>query len=289
MEIQILTDLNLLPSVIEFNYEELKSEISERLEYYKNLVVTEDGIKAAKADKAKLNKLITVIEDERKEIKKRCLEPYDSFEAKCKDLVSLIKAPVAAIDKQIKEFENIRDQKKYDELKNCFDNYIGDMADIIQFDKILNPKWKNVTEKTDKLKAEIEDNIDRIKKELDTLDTEYAGKPYKTAVISEYRKGYSMSKAMIYAAQLKYEDEMQKKARDRAGHFAHSPNAEIPIDAREENEAEQKVNISAEEILENPDSERLLTGTFKVSCTRGKLIALRDFMKENNIHFEVIR
>ena len=64
------------------------------------------------------------------------------------------------IDNQIKEFENIKKQEKYDELKFCFDNYIGDMADIIKFDKILNPKWGNATAKIDTLKAEIEDNIE---------------------------------------------------------------------------------------------------------------------------------
>lgn len=74
-----------------------------------------------------------------KKFKRRCLEPYNDFEAKCKELVMLVKAPVVAIDNQIKEFENIKKQEKYDELKSCFDHYIGDMADIIKFDKILNP------------------------------------------------------------------------------------------------------------------------------------------------------
>ena len=74
--------------------------------------------------KANLNKLIAAIESERKEVKRRCLEPYNDFEAKCKELVMLVKAPVVAIDNQIKEFENIKKQEKYDELKSCFDNYI---------------------------------------------------------------------------------------------------------------------------------------------------------------------
>ena len=39
------------------NLEQLKADLLPRLEKYKNLVVTEDSIKAAKYDKAALNKL----------------------------------------------------------------------------------------------------------------------------------------------------------------------------------------------------------------------------------------
>ncbi len=51
------------------NYEELKSELSEQLQKYKNIVVTEDSIKEFKADKANLNRLKTALEDKRKEVK----------------------------------------------------------------------------------------------------------------------------------------------------------------------------------------------------------------------------
>ena len=124
MDLKMQTDLSVIPSVIEFNFEELKSEIENKLVKYNNLVVTEDSIRQAKSDKADLNKFITALEDSRKEVKRRCLEPYNDFEAKCKELVMLVKAPVVAIDNQIKEFENIKKQEKYDELKFCFDNYI---------------------------------------------------------------------------------------------------------------------------------------------------------------------
>ena len=67
MDFLVKTDLGAFPQSIDFNFEEIKSELEEKLIKYKNLVVTEDGIKAAKADKAKLNKLAAAIEDKRKE------------------------------------------------------------------------------------------------------------------------------------------------------------------------------------------------------------------------------
>lgn len=57
MDFLVKTDLGAFPQSIDFNFEEIKSELEEKLIKYKNLVVTEDGIKAAKQDNAKLNKL----------------------------------------------------------------------------------------------------------------------------------------------------------------------------------------------------------------------------------------
>lgn len=273
MDFKLLTDLNTLPSVIEFNFSELKAEMTERLEYYNNLVVSASSIKSAKADKATLNKLIAAIEEERKEVKRRCLEPYNDFEAKCKELVMLIKAPVTAIDTQIKEFEDIKKQEKYDELKCCFDNYIGDLANIIKFDKILNPKWGNASAKIDTLKAEIEDNIDRIRQELETLNAEYADKPYKAAVISEYCKEYSLSKALVYATQLQREEEMQKKVLEKKGSETSQP----------------EINQTVSESQIDKPKEQLGTCAFRVIGTETQIKNLRDFMKVNGIKFETIK
>lgn len=274
MDFKLQTDLNTLPSVIEFNYGELKAEMTERLKYYNNLVVSENSIKSAKADKANLNKLIAAIESERKEVKRRCLEPYNDFEAKCKELVMLVKAPVVAIDNQIKEFENIKKQEKYDELKFCFDNYIGDMADIIKFDKILNPKWGNATLKIDTLKAEIEDNIDRIKKELETLNTEYADKPYKAAVITEYCKAYSTSQALVYAAQLQREEEMQKKVLEQ----------KKPETVQQEVVQTVAAVDPAKEHIVNEVHDPIIGGGFVIKNEKSKVILLKKYMAEIGIN-----
>ena len=50
------------PKVIDFNFDELKAEITAKAALYKNMVYTDDSIREAKADKAKLNKFITALE-----------------------------------------------------------------------------------------------------------------------------------------------------------------------------------------------------------------------------------
>ena len=49
MQIKVTTDLSVIPQKIDFNSEEIKSELAPKLEFYKNLVVTEDSIKDAKS------------------------------------------------------------------------------------------------------------------------------------------------------------------------------------------------------------------------------------------------
>ena len=50
---------------IDWNFEELKKEITEKAEMYGSLVYTDENIKEAKADRAKLNKFIKFLEDKR--------------------------------------------------------------------------------------------------------------------------------------------------------------------------------------------------------------------------------
>ena len=63
------------------NFEELKQALQQRLEEYKTLAYNQDSVKAAKKDKATLNKLKKAIDDKRKEIKKAYMQPYTLVEA----------------------------------------------------------------------------------------------------------------------------------------------------------------------------------------------------------------
>ena len=68
MEFVMGNSLEALPKTIDFNFEELKTQLASSLELYTGLVVTEDGIKSAKEDRAKLNKLREALETDRKSV-----------------------------------------------------------------------------------------------------------------------------------------------------------------------------------------------------------------------------
>lgn len=167
MELIMTTDLEKsLPQKIDFNYEAIKSELSEKLERYNSLVVTEDSISAAKKDKAALNKLKTALEDRRKEVKKDCLRPYEEFEQKIKELVGMIDAPVVAIDGQIKAFDEIKKAEKRADIQGFYADDIGDLAPLLPFDKVFDPRWLNVTYKIEDAQKEIADRIFKTRNDI---------------------------------------------------------------------------------------------------------------------------
>ena len=143
---------------IEWNYEELKTEMAAKVADYKNLVYSDDQIKDAKKDRAELNKLIKAMEDKRKEIKVLCLEPYNNFEKQIKDLVAIVNEPIEIIDSQIKAYEEEQRQKKIAEIREY---YAGKGCEI-ELEKFYDKKWENVSVTMAAVKTAIDAKVDEI-------------------------------------------------------------------------------------------------------------------------------
>lgn len=269
MEFVITTDLSVLPAAIECNADEVKAQLAEKLEYYNNLVVTESGIKEAKADKANLNKLRTAIDDRRKEVKKQCLAPYEAFEAACKEILAMIDKPITAIDTQLKTFADAVVNEKRDALQAHFNSIASEKhAEWIDINRILNPKWKNSTMKLDALKREISEAVDRLLAEEAELQSIYGGTPLFTAIWGKYLETYDKGQTFAYAAVLIQQEQQRQAA---------PPPMPEPMP--------EPMPIPEPPAADEP----CIMGTFRVRGTRTQLQALSAFMKRNGIAFEVIR
>lgn len=295
-QLQIITktDLEIIPKVIDWNHEELKTALRSQLEVYKNLVVTPDAIKSAKSDRANLNKLATAVEEYRKDVKRRCLEPYNELETKCKELVGIIKEPIEAIDKQVKVFEEQEKDEKYKALKEFFDGKVGDMADTIEFEKILDPKWGNKTKGLEELKGSLEDHIDRVREELKKLEEQFGDVPYKVAVVNKYLESYNYSAALVEATTLKFRYEQEQKKKQAAEEaLKRVEQQKQEVQAHPEQPAPVEAPEPVPETGTQPEpqtaSEPVGTVSFSVKGTKSQIIALREFMKSKGIQFAVIR
>lgn len=290
-------DVNLPQSIA--NLQQLKEELIPRLKKYNELVVTEDSIKAAKEDKAALNKLKAAIEDQRKSIKKMYLEPYNALEAQCKEVVALIDAPIKAIDGQIKAFDEIEKQNKYKELEQAFAEL--NAPEWVSISDILNPKWGNKTEKLDGLKADMAEKLKKINEDVAKIGEMYGDKSYYLPILNRYKTTKDFSQTAVYAVQLEneYKREQERKAREEALRqqmlqaAEEKKTAENVQSAPEQPEVEQAVIIPPEPqnavSVDSVQSEPILKGKFAVECTKSQLIALRDFMKSQGIKFELIK
>ena len=281
MEFKIITDLSVLPQVIETNGEELKAWLTEKVQSYNSIVVTPETIKAAKDDKAKLTKLRAALEERRKEVKRQCMAPYEDFERKYKELLALIDEPIGKIDTQIKALDEQEQQEKYNRVKEYFNNCMASSLDVpidVNFDRILNPKWKNKTMKEDALEKEIWDTLCRIKADVEELNSYYTGSPHYTAIMNTYVQGYNKACALAYAAALVQQEQRQRAAQQPVREPeptpppAYEPTPEPPV--------QEPVQ---------PQNEPRITGVFRVTGTRAQIIALRDFMRENQITFEIVK
>ena len=283
MDFKIKTDLSVLPEVIEFNHEELKKFLVEKTATYNSLVVTEDSIKSAKEDKAKLNKFRTAIEDERKRIKKQCLQPYEEFERKCKEIVALIDKPILSINTQIKAFDDVEKENKYKALQHFFADNAKELSEIITLEQIINPKWANKGEKLLDLTQQIYDRLDKIRQDLKVIGD--LKSPYELQMKDIYLKTFDVSKALAEQSRLEEQDrklaEIKKKQEQNSSQTSKEP-ARTP--------AEPVTSAKAESNEITPvKTERIVSGIFKVTAEPSKIKALATYMKENGIKFEVIK
>lgn len=87
------------------NYSDLKAALKEQLAVYAATVYTDDQIRTAKADRAKLNKLRKALNDERIRREREYMAPFAELKAQVAELTTAIDTVSASIDRQIKDFE----------------------------------------------------------------------------------------------------------------------------------------------------------------------------------------
>ena len=258
MELKIVSLENGYVQKIE-NFEELKKELSERTEKYKNLVYTDEQISIAKADRASLRKLVDALDSRRKEYKKHCLKPYEDFEKAVKTLVGIINEPIGLIDKQVKAFESLKKEEKKSHLECFFYGY--NTIEWLKFEMILDEKWLNASVKTEKAVEEIQNRIQQIKQDLETLSNL---PDFGFEATEAYKNTLDINKAIAEGQRLA---EIQKrKAEEETARMKPTP--------QEENKSvltKTKSWVAFEALLSSEDAA-----------------ALRDFFKSRNIQYNAV-
>lgn len=209
-----------LPEKISFNFEELKQGITEKAAMYKSLVYTEEQVKEAKADRATLNKLKTAMNDERLKLEREYMKPFNEFKAQVNEIIKIIGEPIAAIDTQVKGYE----EKKKAEKREKIESYIADVelnhAEKLQGIKIpFIDKWLNASVSMKSIEDEIFNFVEGVAKDLETLSKlpEFgfeATEVYKTSL--DINRAISEAQRMSQIAKAKAEREALIKAQEEA-------------------------------------------------------------------------
>lgn len=281
MEFVMGNSLEALPKTIDFNFEELKTQLASSLELYTGLVVTEDGIKSAKEDRAKLNKLREALETKRKEVKKECMAPYTDFEGKVKELVGLIDKPIAAIDAQLKTYEEQRRADKRAAVKEIYDETIGTLYPLLPFDKLWRDEWYNTGVSMKKIRDAIITAETKAASDLEVLAT--VESEFAEAVKIKYLEHLDLNEALLERARLQ---ERAKRLREYEEQRAKAA-ANLPEEQRVEaatHGAEQSANIP-EPAAGAEQTETVYRLCFECMVTAAQAKELSDCLKARNIQF----
>lgn len=274
------------PEVIDFNFEELKEEITNKSALYKNMVYTDETIKDAKSDRALLNKFKTALEDKRKEVKKQCLEPYNQFEKQIKELVAIIDEPVKLIGEQITEFEDREKAEKHEQITKLFDK--AGFQSFVTLEQIYDPKWLNKSVSLKSIEEELTNTVYRIGHDVTTINSL---KEYSFEALEHYKKTLDLAGAIAEGQRLadiqkrKLEHEAEVKAREEL--------AKKQAEERAKAETEANLHEELEEVAEEEPQQAVEVKRqwikFVALLSKDDALALKEFCDKRGIEIKSVK
>ena len=284
MEIEIYSPTNGQPlPAVKWNYPEVKAWLEDGLAAYKGRVYTEDTITQAKKDRANLNKLADAIAAKRREMKATYLHPYEEFDGQAKELERMVKAQSAEIDAQVKAYDNARKEEKRAKIVELYEALIGNLAGLVPYDRLHDPKWLNITTSMTTITEELGRKIDRIAAGLASIDTLGLDADIAQQVKGVFLKDFDLAAALTEKDRIIRQRE--DLARLPAAREAESAAQTAQQGARGYTTAPTENAATA---LQRGDSgmEKMHVITFRVRVTASQLQGLGDYMKANGIRPE---
>ena len=161
--------INQVPAVINFNFDDVKRALQEYSEKYKNLIVTEENEKEMIDVKNELGKLEKEIDKYRLDNKKAMEKPIKEFEAKCKDLIEILKNVSVPIREQLNLFEENRKKQKEEEVKVLIGDVINKYGLEVKYASQLtiNSKYLNKGQKEKDTIKDLEQRAELLKNSQD--------------------------------------------------------------------------------------------------------------------------
>lgn len=193
---------------IEWNFDELKQEVTKKANDYMNLVYSDDQVKEAKKDRASLRKFNAALNDKRKEIKKQIMAPYTAFDAQIKELTGIVDQAIENIDTQVKGYEEAKRNEKLEKVKEVYKEAIGDLDRTVPFEKIFQERWLNVSTTLKSIKEEISGIYEKVDADLKLINND--GSLFVFEMKEEYLKNFDLQAAMALKQRL--EENEKKKA-----------------------------------------------------------------------------
>ena len=277
-----------LPEAISFNFEELKNELQAKTEQYTKLVYTDDNIKTAKEDRADLNRLKKALNDERLRLQREYMKPFEGFKKQVDEIIGIIDRPVLAIDRQIKEYEAIKQDEKKQKIEELFGSLL--FPEFVKLDeKIFNPKWLNASVSL----KQIEDSLQETKAEIIRNCQTLATLPsYSHEAVIYYQRTLDVTGALAKVRELTEIEEAKKKMLANMAEYNKAANEyQEKVEQAAEPEKPALIEVAPVEIpvTEDAPEEEKMWVAFEAYLNKTQAAALKVFFKANGIAYRPVK
>ena len=309
MELKIYNPQDGFLQKIEWNFEELKAEITSAAQEYETSVYTDDTIKSAKADRARLNKFVDALNAKRTEIRKQLLKPDEQFGQEIKELTGIVQKAIDNIDSQVKDYERRQRQEKTEKIRDFYEANIHDIGKYLPFERVMKPEYALSSTTMKSIKQEILDLIQKVDEGLAILnevDSPYAG-DMKEVFLRDYDIGAALAERnRLEAAEQKrklYAEEQARKKAEREAKLKAEAERVIAAGnapAQKQKAAEPQSSQKTSPQESSPKEPSLVAGQvetveepvhvldFRVYATVAQLAGLKNYLKSNGIRFEPV-
>lgn len=182
--------VSFTPAAIEANFAALDEQITQMVAGYADAkydLTTQENIKQAKRDSAYINSIVKEIEERRKSVKRVYMDPYNEFESKVNAIVAKAKDARENIKRQLDEAEEERKNAKYAMLQEHYEAYAGVLVELVPYEQIHEKQWLNKSFGEVKAKNAIEDKVDKIASDWESLKAQSEMAYYDTAERTFFR------------------------------------------------------------------------------------------------------
>jgi hypothetical protein len=273
---------------LETNVDELEIFVDEKLLEY-----TPENYKgdadSAKKDRATLNASKKTVSAKRIDIIKRAFARFgiDTFEEKCKRVEKKIDSASLALDAIVKVKE---DEEKSIKRAQIEQFWSVQNFDLVKLDKIFDQKWLNKTAKNKDIFEEIEKKISDIYDGIKTIEAFGVDVDTLKPIFLEtldigatIQQGNRLRENRERLAK----EEAERKEREslKAKQVAQK---ELDSESIQEQKNEPIASIAAQAMGEAFDNDPEITYLMRFKGKKSVLLALRQYMIDNNITYEKI-
>lgn len=329
MELVISTELAPgvgLPAEIMFNYDELKSQLTEYVAKYDGLVVGDGEVAEARRIRAEINRVIGQLTKAGTETKAKWNSPLDVFLKRVRELVAIAKPIEAQIGEQIKAHDaELRERKRAEvrdallvlvneAVKSDGDELAQPFVESDHWGNCIRPEMLTQSASAGRTRAQLEAEVKRCREQVESARRIYGPKGEEWVL-----KAYYALARWDYDAATAFRDvdgqiaEAERIARQRAAEEARAKAeaeraAEPPeADAEElakrrlaERRAAMRAGQSSSgapdapaqgeppKAAPAPANDPEMTYTLRITGPRARLFALRDWLTANGLKFEKV-